>query len=148
MAIPDYQALMLPVLLAASKGEARIGQVVDQLADELPLTSEERNELLASGKQTVFSNRVHWAKAYLNKAQLVAMTRRAHFQLTPRGQQVLASNPLRIDNHFLMQFEEFRQFKKKSSGTAVPSDHQPVATALEDHNQTPDEVMRTAPPSD
>src|SRR5215469_1016465 len=67
MAIPDHQSLMLPVLIASSKGEVRIGSVVDELAGQLALTSDERSELLPSGKQTVFSNRVHWAKSYLSK---------------------------------------------------------------------------------
>jgi hypothetical protein len=38
MSIPDYQSLMLPVLLASSKGEVRIGLVADELADELGLS--------------------------------------------------------------------------------------------------------------
>lgn len=76
---------MLPVLLAASKGEVRIGQVVDVLADQLALSPDERSELLPSGRQTVFSNRVHWAKSYLSKAQLVESTRRGYFQITERG---------------------------------------------------------------
>ena len=56
MPIPDYQSLMLPVLIASSNGEMRIGSVVDTLAEKLGLTPEERAELLPSGKQTVFSN--------------------------------------------------------------------------------------------
>ena len=62
MSIPDYQSLMLPVLKVSSKGEVHIGAVTEQLADQLGLTLDERNELLLSGKQKVFSNRVHWAK--------------------------------------------------------------------------------------
>jgi restriction system protein len=62
MPIPDYQSLMLPVLLAASKNEVRIGDVIDRLANELALTPEERAQLLPSGRQTLFANRVHWAK--------------------------------------------------------------------------------------
>jgi restriction endonuclease Mrr len=58
MSIPDYQSLMLPVLVASSKGELRIGQVVDELADQLELSPEDRSDLLPSGKQTVFSNLV------------------------------------------------------------------------------------------
>src|SRR5271165_2062379 len=47
MAIPDYQSLMLPVLVASSKGEVRIGFVVEELADQLALTPEERSERIA-----------------------------------------------------------------------------------------------------
>jgi restriction system protein len=38
MPIPDYQSLMLPVLVASSKGEVRIGQVVEELAGEFGLS--------------------------------------------------------------------------------------------------------------
>jgi restriction endonuclease Mrr len=33
--IPDYQTLMCPVLECASSGEARVGDVVEQLAKRL-----------------------------------------------------------------------------------------------------------------
>jgi restriction system protein len=143
MSIPDYQSLMLPVLVASSEGEVRISQVVEQLADKLGLSTEERSELLPSGKQAVINNRVHWAKFYLNKAHLVEITRRGHFKITPRGQEVLRSKPSIIDNKFLMQFEEFREFMGKSSGASVQDDATAVP-AIEDQKQTPDEIMRLA----
>jgi restriction system protein len=65
MSIPDYQSLTLPVLSASLDGEIRIGGLVERLAEKLALTPEERAELLPSGKQTLFSNRVHWAKLIL-----------------------------------------------------------------------------------
>jgi restriction system protein len=143
MSIPDYQSLMLPVLMASSKGEVHIGAVVDELANQLALSQEERSQLLPSGQQTVFSNRVHWAKSYLSKAQLVEITRRGHFRITPRGQTVLQSAPKKIDNKFLVQFEEFRQFRDRSDVTSESNGEAP-APALEDQKQTPDETMRLA----
>ena len=142
MPIPDYQSLMLPVLLASSRGEVRIGPVVDDLADQLKLSPEDRSKLLPSGQQTVFSNRVHWAKSYLSKAQLVEITRRGFFRITERGQKVLQSSPKKIDNKFLMQFEEFRHFRERSS--AAPQPNGETTAALEDQRQTPDETMRLA----
>lgn len=68
--IPDHQTLMRPVLACAAAGETRIGHAVEQIADKLGLTSDERAQLLRSGKQTMFANRVHWAKTYLVKAGL------------------------------------------------------------------------------
>jgi restriction endonuclease Mrr len=143
MIIPDYQSLMLPVLTASSKGEVRIGAVVEELADQLGLNSQERSGLLPSGKQTVFSNRVNWAKAYLSKAGLVEPTRRGHFKITPRGQAVLQSPPSYIDNKFLTQFEEFRQFRERATGSEGEGTNT-VLTPTEDQRQTPDETMRTA----
>jgi restriction system protein len=143
MSIPDYQSLMLPVLVASSKGEVRIGPLVDDLADQLGLSSEERSELLPSGRQTIFSNRVRWAKSYLSKAQLVEITRRGYFRITPRGQTVLQSSPPKIDKNLLMQFEEFRQFRDRSNSGIEPDGPAP-APALDDEKQTPDETMRMA----
>jgi restriction system protein len=145
MAIPDYQLLMLPVLRAASNGEVRISSVVEELAAQLNLTADELAALLPSGKQSVFSNRVHWAKSYLNKANLVESTRRGHFRITPRGEDLLASQPSTIDNKLLMQFEEFRQFRDRSDeGGDVPAQLVAPLSTSEDPKQTPDEVIRFA----
>ena len=146
MPIPDYQALMLPVLVASSKGEVRIRGLVEELADHLGLSPQERSELLPSGKQTVFSNRLHWAKFFLSKALLVAQPRHGYFTITPRGQTVLQSPPAHIDNKFLTQFEEFRQFRKMSDGAAETGSSAEIPPALDllDEKQTPDETMRMA----
>jgi restriction system protein len=143
MAVPDYQSLMLPVLLASTIGEVRIGDAVDRLADQLNLTPEDRAQLLPSGKQTLLGNRVHGAKTYLTKAGLLESTRRGHFRITERGQQVVASHPSRIDNEFLNQFAEFRQFKEKSANDAAPG-AQFIEPPLVSRAKTPDEVMRAA----
>jgi restriction system protein len=143
MSIPDYQSLMLPVLIASTKGEVRVGPVVDELANQLGLSQEERTELLPSGKQTVIANRVHWAKLYLSKSQLVETTRRGHFQITERGRKVLQSPPPKIDNKFLDQFEEFRQFRERSI-TTEEKESEIAVGALADQKATPDETMRIA----
>jgi len=143
MPVPDYQSLMIHVLSAAAGGEVRIGETVERLADKLSLEPEERAELLPSGKQTLFANRVHWAKTYLSKAGLLELPRRGYFRITDRGRQVLCSHPQRIDNTFLNQFPEFRQFKEKS--TQGSGQEQSDAEAVfEKTHETPDEVMRTA----
>ncbi len=89
---------MRPVLECAARGEVRIGDVVDQLADRFELTDEERDELLPSGKQTRFANRVHWAKSYVKQGGLVRATRRAHFAITDRGKAALADPNAEINN--------------------------------------------------
>jgi restriction system protein len=131
---------MLPVLQVSSSGELKISDAVRMLADQLHLTDEERSELLPSGRQTTFANRVAWAKSYLSKAGLVDSARRAHFQITARGKQVLKAKPKRIDIRFLLQFPEFRAFREGSQEGESPSDAhiEPSATL------TPDEVIRNA----
>ncbi len=145
MSIPDYQSLMLPVLSEASKveGEVRISDVRSGIAERLGLTPEDLETRLPSGRQGAFENRVHWAKFYLGKAGLIESTRRGRFKLTPRGQQVLAAHPPRIDNNFLSQFDEFRQFVEKSA-EAMPQNQLPIEPAVAGQTETPDEIMRVA----
>ena len=139
MAIPDYQTLMLPVLQKAVNGEVRIRDVVEQIIEEFDLTEEEKEELLPSGRQTVISNRTHWAKTYLYKAGLVESTRRGYFKITEAGKKVLAQKPDKIDNNFLNQFEEFVAFRTKDT-----NEDQEESPTLPDSDKTPDEVMRLA----
>jgi hypothetical protein len=88
--IPDYQTLMLPLLTVAGDAkEHRISDVIEPLAKQFGLTDAEMVEMLPSGKQTIFSNRVHWAKTYMSQAKLLEITRRAHFRITERGRDVL-----------------------------------------------------------
>jgi len=140
--IPDYQTLMLPVLKQSAKGEVRISDVVETLAKELGLTAEEQEQLLPSGKQTTFANRVHWAKTYLTQADLVRSTRRAHFIATERGKEVLAKDPTKIDNDLLQQFEEFRAFRARSK--SLDTEDQAEVPTAPNQQPTPDEEMRIA----
>ena len=145
MAIPDYQTLMLPVLKVASDGqEHRIGDVVNQLARDFGLTEEEKQEILPSGKQATFANRVGWAKTYLVQAGLLEATRRAHFKITDRGRKSLAERPPRIDVEYLSQFAEFLQFKERgrlpgTEASASGGETPPVPL----QSETPDELLRS-----
>lgn len=144
MAIPDFQTLMLPVLRSSEMGEVKISDVVQSLADKFQLTEDERSELLPSGKQATFANRVHWAKSYLGKAGLVQLTKRAHFQISDRGRDVLASPPEKVDVHFLDQFPEFVLFREASNGTDNTGKASAAVEAVQASGMTPDEIIRKA----
>lgn len=139
--IPDYQSLMLPVLRAAEAGEARIGDVIQSIADSLSLGEASRRALLPSGRTTVLSDRTHWAKTYLTKAGLVEPTRRGHFRITQRGRDVLAARPAQINKDFLTQFDEFRTFIDRSTHRPAGK---PAPATSEERDSTPDEIMRAA----
>ncbi len=140
MAIPDFQKLMLPVLKASAVGEVKISDVVTLLGQQLALSAEELSELLPSGKQTTFANRVNWAKSYLGKAGLITLTKRGHFEVNSRGKAVLAAPPSVITIKFLESFPEFKQFREASGQPATTPN--PGAVNLKD--LTPDEIIRSA----
>jgi restriction system protein len=135
---------MLPVLKASADGEVRISDVVDKLAGDLGLTEEDRAELLPSGRQTTFANRVHWAKTYLKQAGLVEPTRRAHFRITPRGKEVLASGLERIDVTYLNRFPEFQAFRERSTEDREANEPGAIIETTSRLSQTPDDQIRTA----
>ena len=142
--IPDYQTLMRPLLTCATAGEIRIGDAVEQLAQKLGLTPDERAQLLPSGKQTMFANRVHWAKTYLVKAGLVEGTRRGYFRITPCGQVALADATATINNAYLDQFKEFQDFKVKVNMADGATAATPALASAPLSTETPDEALRKA----
>lgn len=115
MAIPDFQTCMLPFLRHLADGKEHTLRDADEhLAEYFKLTAAERAELLPSGQQGIFKNRIGWARTYLKKAALLESPKRGVFKITARGDQVLASNPTRIDMKFLEQFPEYIAFKEVS----------------------------------
>ena len=129
MSIPDFQTLMLPVLrLAESREEHSLGEATDYLADEYALSDEERNQLLPSGTQPIFYNRVGWARTYLKQARLLEPTRRNYLRITERGQEVLQSNPGKIDMKFLEQFPEYVEFRERKR-KPKEGEEKPIETA-------------------
>jgi restriction system protein len=143
VAIPDYQSLTLPVLKKAALGEAKISEVVEQLAAEFALTSDEQSALLPSGRQTTFANRAHWAKTYLGQAGLIESTGRGRFRITEEGRRVLATSLKRIDVKFLDQYPQFKAFRQTRQPEHDRIEARDVTTST-NVELTPDETMRVA----
>jgi len=137
--VPDYQSFMLPLLKIASDGEEHsMREAFDVLAKAFKLSEAQLRELLPSGRQTTFENRVGWAKTYLKKAGLLDSPRRGHFQITSRGRGVLEASPQRIDREFLMRYPEFVEFHRPQSTADGGTDKE------EGIDQTPEEGIEAA----
>ena len=144
MAIPDYQTLMLPVLkLASDQSEHKFSHAVEELADEFSLSPEERNELLPSGSQAVFNNRVGWARSYLKQAGLLKSPKRGYFTISENGLQFLKTHPKKIDNSVLEQFPEFIEFKNRKRDKSEKNDASEPTTEREE-TQTPEDSLASA----
>jgi restriction system protein len=139
MSIPDFQSIMLPLLELASDGkEHKLSETITHLAAHFQLTDTERKELLPSGKQARFDNRVGWAVTYLKKASLLAYPARGRLQITPRGLDILTQKPSRIDVKYLKQFPECLDFIGASATSAA------TETSSSPLEQTPDETIESA----
>jgi restriction system protein len=112
MGVPDFQSIMLPLLkFSADKLEHSSRESIEYLSQEFNLTEEDRKELLPSGTQAVFDNRVGWARTYLKKAGLLESKKRGYFNITDQGLKVLEQNPTKITIEFLMQFPGYVEFR-------------------------------------
>jgi len=135
---------MLPVLKHAANGEIRISELVPQLAEDFQLTQEERDQTLPSSGQSVLYNRAQWAKTYLKQAGLLQPTKRAHFQISERGLQILKAPPARIDIAFLEQFEEFRAFRDRSKKADDAGRPAVIEVAEVSLDSSPEDVLTSA----
>lgn len=141
--IPKYEEIMLPFLKFISDGkEHSLTETHDALAKEFKLTDEELRELLPSGLQPIFRNRLGWARTYL-KASLLTSPKRAHFKISDTGLALLNEKPTEITSKFLTRytgFVEFQSIKKTKEDKSI----EPQSLHDEGTDQTPEESLEYA----
>ena len=147
MPIPDFQSLMLPILeYYGDKLEHGSQNVLNDLKIKLQLTDDEINELLPSGKQYRFNNRVGWAIIYLMKSGLLNRPSRGKYIITSRGLEVLKEKPEKINMKYLEKFQEYVDFKDfksdKSEDKSPPSEYDKISTPQESLEMSYQELRR------
>lgn len=132
MAIPDFQAIMLPLLELLSSGqEWSMNDAIKNLEDTFELTAAERAEMQPSGSLRLFQNRAHWAKFHLRKAGLIENPRRGVVTLSESGRAVVLKPPEKVDVAFLRKFRPYQEFRdlepKAESAEGMTADVLPLA---------------------
>lgn len=145
MAVPDYQSLMLPLLQFAEEKGAEIStsDAVEVLASRLRLGDADLKEMLPSGTQGAFVNRIGWAATYMKKAGLLEATRRGYYRITQRGQELLKKKPAALNVKLLQQYPEFVAFQKLK-GTRKGETKDSLKESSETGNATPREALENA----
>lgn len=111
MPVPGFESFMLPLLAALADGaDHPMAELRERIAREMNLGEDDRAELLPSGKQAIFDNRLGWAKTYLDKAGLLVTVKRAVYRITEDGRRLLSERPPQISKQTLVKFEKFRSF--------------------------------------
>ena len=146
MAVPDFQSLTLPVLREFADGlEHATKDIRVRVGGRLGLSAEDLAEVLPSGGQTRFANRVAWAHVYMKQAALLESVRRGIYRITPRGREVLAAPPEQISMQFLERYPEYRDFRARQSSTEATVQTDPPAVQSDKRESpvlTPDEQIR------
>jgi restriction system protein len=140
VSVPDFQSLLLPLLALTRDGaEHSTSEVIERLAQEFALSPTDREELLPSGTQRRFDNRVNWAAAHLRKAGLLESAGRGRFRVTHRGAQTLHHPPAKIDMKYLAQFPGYLEFLHGGGGDSKAEPVQVPTPPSTD--QTPEELI-------
>ncbi len=149
MPVPDYQSLMLPVLKALSgSAQMSVADVRERVALAEGLTDDDRRELLPSGSQPVFVNRISWGLTKLTMAGLVERVRRGVYRLTEDGQRLLGRPPKRITIKLLREYPAYAQASSswgKGKSMSFASENDEDTNGPPDaHPETPEETIDRA----
>jgi len=139
LAVPGFQTWFTPFLKALSDGQVHlITDLYQELADQMKLTPEDKKELLPSGKQQTYKNRIGWARTYLSKAGLVEVPNRGECRITSEGLSVLSNSKEDIDVKYLKRYPTFLSFHQVSK-TSTQED-----ASNNDSIVSPDETLEMA----
>ena len=115
MAVPKFFEFFEGFLHAIEDGGLHSAKDVrDTIASSMNISSSDRAEMLPSGKQTTFDNRVAWARMYLDKAGLIETPQRGKYCITAKGKMALSSGE-KIDLKYLERSDSFKEFHKIAS---------------------------------
>jgi restriction system protein len=146
MPIPDFQTIMLPFLSELSDGkEYKTRELIDRLAITFNLSEDELKTLLPSGTQSIFDNRVGWARTYLKKAGLVNNQKRSYISITANGLEVLNKKPQFISVKYLQQFPGFLEFQNSKKDTAIFANQvESAEVEILSNEKSPEEIIENS----
>ena len=142
MVVPDFQSLMLPVLVSTAEGEIAAPDLRGRVAAREKLSENDLKEMLPSGRQTTFANRIAWANVFLQRAGLIEKTGRGVYRATAAGRQIVAERPIKIDMTFLERFPSYVEWRQRSAaGRADKLFPKDVKSPTAEASATPEELM-------
>ncbi len=148
MSVPTYDQFIEPVLrfLATRPEGVPTREVQEAAANALQLTPEQRQEMLPSGLQPIFRNRIGWAHDRLKRAGLSSSPKHGFWQLTPQGADYAAQNaaPLPADKVERLAIGYMDVKLTAPTGAAALDKELEAAPSLESATQSPEERLNQA----
>lgn len=144
MSIPEFDQLKAPAIQVFSDGRPRtIAELETSLAEHFQLSEEDQQEVLPSGAERRWHNRVSWACYDLFRAGLLERVKRGTYRITEEGKRVAAESPEMIDRDYLMRFPKFAEFMSSTNAQGSQLKSAPLLQAPVS-NQTPEDVIESA----
>jgi len=144
MPVPELDAIRRPALekLAELDRLTRVREMFELLAPRFDLTEEEKNELLPSGTQRRWHNRVNWACYDLFRAGALDRPTKGNYRINEAGRKLIEDAQGTITREVLRSFsKQFNQFLDDSrKGGATKS----KAIAKDEQDLPPEEQIEFA----
>lgn len=147
MSIPSFQGIMRPALERLGDGQVHaFSDFVDAMSDHFNLTTDERSELISSGRQPRMTNRTAWTLTHLTKAGMVVRPSRGQLQITAQGIALLSAHKEDIDTRLLSKLSEsYRAFRSGNSKSLSGGDSAGQSEKLDVAEEaTPHELIETS----
>jgi restriction system protein len=124
--IPTFEKFLYPFLLLLKNGEKTTSQMVEEIADYLGLTEDDKLLRTKSGASTQLRDRVGWARQYFRRALFIEIPKPGLYRITQRGLDYINSHAsLLIED--LLVYPEFAEYyglptkkSKNEQGTQTP----------------------------
>lgn len=107
--VPTFEKFLYPFLLLLKNGEKTTSQMVNEVAEYLGLTEEDKLLRTKSGTSTQLRDRVGWARQYFRRALFIEIPKTGVYRITQRGIDYLNSHDsLLIEDLFI--YPEFAEY--------------------------------------
>ena len=112
---PDFLGVVLQSLKDGKEHAIQKGNnsIKDYVIKAFSLTASDLKELVPSGQQTIYYNRISWSITYLRKAGLIENVSRGVLKITDLGVSELR-NIDKINIDYLRKFSSFRTFTNRN----------------------------------
>ncbi len=141
MALPKYYEFYSLFLSALKDRDVHsIKELQTSIASSSHLSDDALQEMLPSGKQSVFKNRIGWTRTYLKKAGMIDSPKKGYFVITDAGFSLLNSGKEITDEYLAQLSPAFAEFKY---GHRTDSASQITVTAIStvQDDETPEETL-------
>ncbi len=145
MALPQWHQFLLPILQVLSTGDVQtVKQIREGVLTLVPMTEEERAELIPSGQERWY-NRMNWALSHAFNAGILLRPIRASYQTTKEGRR-LANLGQPITPKTLEQYSKYQEFLGRTGQQqeTTSSSSEVDVTTDPSPNETPTDVLDNA----
>lgn len=102
--IPTYEEYMLPIMQLAADGKIRKSSDFYEVAKDLP--DADKGQILQSGREPIYQNRISWAKSYLFKAGFLDRIARNQYVISQLGKKFINTKPNTLSTKILEEYSE------------------------------------------